>query len=71
MALQRPIEKVNAQSCKTTNPFLTKFGGDVQGGMGKKLGCFYPDNSIGGAIMTEKLNTQLCINYFTDFLEIW
>ena len=53
MALQRPIEKVNAQSCRTTNPFLTKFGGDVQGGMGKKLGCFDPDNS-GGAIMTKK-----------------
>ena len=54
MALQRPIEKVNAQSCRTTNPFLTKFGGDVQGGMGKKLGCFDPDNS-GGAIMTKNI----------------
>ena len=71
MALQRSIEKVNAQSCRTTNEFLAKFGEDMQGGMGKKLGCFYPDNSIGGAIMTENLNTQLCINYFTDVHEIW
>ena len=39
---------------ETTNPIRIKFGGDVQGGMGKKLGCFDPDNSIGGTIMTEK-----------------
>ena len=39
---------------ETTIPIHITFGGDVQGGMGKKLGCFDPDNSIGGAIMTEK-----------------
>ena len=38
---------------ETTIPIRTKFGGDVQGGMGKKLGRFDPDQSIGGAIMTD------------------
>ena len=60
MALQRPIEKVNAQSCRTTNEMCKV-------GWGRNLVVFPPDNSIGGALMTEKLNTQLCINYFTDF----
>ena len=31
----------------------TKFDGVVQGGMGKKLGCFDPDQPIGGAITTD------------------